>query len=91
MLAVVILSRVLRMPDKDYIISLIVCAVMGVFPLIFLFSGVLQVTIPSVLCVAASLIEISLQLIFNWKAMYRKYTKNFIYKRSICFLYKNVR
>lgn len=37
MLAVVILSRVLRMPDKDYIISLIVCAVMGVFPLIFFF------------------------------------------------------
>lgn len=75
MLAVIILSRVLCMPDKDYIISLIVCAVMGVSPLIFLFSGVLRAIIPSVLCAAASLIEISLQLIFNWKAMYREIHK----------------
>lgn len=75
MLAVIILSRVLRMPDRDYIINLIVCAVMGIIPLVLLFTGVLQVIVPSVICTAASLIVISLQLIFNWKAMYREIHK----------------
>ena len=75
MLAVIILSRVRHMPDRDYIISLILCAVMGVIPLIFLFTGVLSVAIPSVICAAASLIVILLQMIFNWKAMYREIHK----------------
>ena len=64
MLAVIILSRVLRMPDRDYIISLIVCAVMGIIPLVLLFTGVVRMIVPSVLCTAASLIIISIQLIF---------------------------
>ncbi|MGI6115087.1 DUF6320 domain-containing protein [Luoshenia tenuis] len=75
MLAVIILSRVRHMPDRDYIISLILCAVMGVIPLIFMFTGVLSVAIPSVICAAASLIVILLQMIFNWKAMYREIHK----------------
>ncbi len=75
MLAVLILSRVLRLPDKEYLINLIVCAVMGIIPLVFLFTGLLEVIIPSVICVAVSLILISVQLIFNWKAMYREITK----------------
>ena len=75
MLAVIILSRVLRMPDRDYMIHLILCAVLGVVPLVFLFTGVLGVIAPSVICTAASLIVISLQLIFNWKAMYREIHK----------------
>ena len=72
MLAVIILSR---MPDRDYMIHLILCAVLGVVPLVFLFTGVLGVIAPSVICTAASLIVISLQLIFNWKAMYREIHK----------------
>lgn len=75
MLAVIILSRVRHMPDWDYVISLILCAVMGIIPLIFLFTGVLGVIIPSVICAAASLIVILLQMIFNWKAMYREIHK----------------
>ena len=75
MLAVIILSRVLRMPDRDYMIHLILCAVLGVVPLVFLFTGVLGAIAPSVICTAASLIVISLQLIFNWKAMYREIHK----------------
>ena len=51
------------------------CAVLGVVPLVFLFTGVLGVIAPSVICTAASLIVISLQLIFNWKAMYREIHK----------------
>ena len=65
----------LRMPDRDYMIHLILCAVLGVVPLVFLFTGVLGVIAPSVICTAASLIVISLQLIFNWKAMYREIHK----------------
>lgn len=75
MLAVIILSRVLRMPDRDYMIHFILCAVLGVVPLVFLFTGVLGAIAPSVICTAASLIVISLQLIFNWKAMYREIHK----------------
>ncbi len=75
MLAVIILSRVLRMPDRDYMIHLILCAFWASFPLVFLFTGVLGVIAPSVICTAASLIVISLQLIFNWKAMYREIHK----------------
>jgi len=75
MLAVIVLSRVFRMPGKDYLILLIVCAVMGVVPLVFLFTGVLQMAIPSVICAAVSLIVIFIQLIFNGKAMRREIRK----------------
>ena len=75
MLAVIILATVFRMPDKEYLILLIVCAVIGIIPLIFLFTGILTVILPSVICVAVSLIIISIQLIFNWKALYREVSK----------------
>lgn len=75
MFAVIILSRALHMPDRDYMISLIVCAVLGIIPLILLFTGVLQVIVPSVICAASSLIVISIQLIFHWKATYREVHK----------------
>ena len=65
MLAVIVLSRVFRMPGKDYLIV----------PLVFLFTGVLQMAIPSVICAAVSLIVIFIQLIFNGKAMRREIRK----------------
>lgn len=75
MLAIIVLSKIMRMPYKDYIVNLIICAVMGIVPIIFLAAGLLRVIIPSVICAAVSLIVIAVQLIFNWKAMYREISK----------------
>ena len=75
MLAVIILSRVLRMPDRDYLIYLVLCAILGIIPVIFLLLGIPKMMIPSVLCVAVSLIVIAMLLIFYWKPMYREITK----------------
>ena len=77
MLAIIILSRVMHMPAKEYIINLIVCTAMGIIPLVWLFTGVLRIIIPSVICAAVSLIIIFIQLIFNWKAICREILKKF--------------
>ena len=75
MLAVIILSRVLHLPDRDYIIYLIIVVVMGIIPVIFLLTGILQTVLPSIICIAAALLMISELLVFHLKAMRREIFK----------------
>lgn len=75
MAAIIILSRVLHLADQEYMISLIFCAVLGLVPMVFVYTGVAAVPIVSVLCAAISLIILSLLLIFNWSAICREIRK----------------
>ena len=75
LLAVMVLTRILHMPVRDYIIYAIMGAVLGVIPVIFILTGILHVLIPSVICVAVSLIVIVMLLLFHWKAVHGEIVK----------------
>ena len=69
MLSMAILARVKKMPAHEFIIYLVVDGIYGIVPLIFLLTGILNVRIPSVICVACSLISISALLLFKGRTI----------------------
>ena len=75
MLAIIVLSRAMHLPGKEYTFNLIICAVIGLIPLILLLTGVLHIVIPSIICFASSLIVIILLLIFRWRTTSREIQK----------------
>lgn len=75
MIAVIILSQVLHIKAGDYIINLILCSLTGVIPMILIFTGIVRIIIPSVICSAVALIIIFVQIIFNYKVMYSEICK----------------
>lgn len=69
MLSMVILSKVMKIPVREYIVYFVLDAVYGIVPIIFFLTGVLNVVYPSVICVAASIVSISALILFQGKNM----------------------
>ena len=67
--AVLAIVQMLRLSPSDYLLYLIVCVLAGLIPLILLFCGALQVTYPSVICAAVSLILLAALILFNGTAL----------------------
>ena len=77
MLAIVVTSIVLRSDASDYITSLLFIGAGGLIPLIFYFTGILGITIPSIICVACSLILFVGLLVFRGGEMKYELAKRF--------------
>lgn len=69
MVAMAVLARVKKMPAREFIIYLIMDGIYGIVPLVFLFTGIINVKLPSVICVAGSLISISALLLFKGRVI----------------------
>lgn len=77
MLAITVVSRVLRSDTGDYISSLALIGLGGLIPLIFYFTGMLNMAIPSIICVACSLILFVGLLVFKGSEMKYELAKRF--------------
>lgn len=75
MLSMYLLSKIMKIPVNEYILYLILDGVYGIVPVIFIFTGVLKIIYPSVICVACSLISIVALLIFEGKNMREEISK----------------
>ncbi len=60
-----ILARALHLESGDYLIYLLLCALLGLLPLLFLVFGWVSVQLPSVICVGVSLLMIAGAFIFQ--------------------------
>lgn len=60
-----ILGRALHLESGDYLVYLLLCALLGLFPFLFLVFGWVSVPLPSVLCVGVSFLMIAGALIFK--------------------------
>ena len=60
-----VVGKVMNIPINDYIIYIIVDAVLGIIPIIFLCTGVLHVIYPSVICVMSSVVYIVGLILFK--------------------------
>ncbi len=70
MFTLAIISRVLSIQLEDYLIHLIVSMIFGIIPLIFLLNGAVTITLPSLICVAGSLLSIIGLVVFAGDRMY---------------------
>lgn len=77
MLAIIVVSRVLRSAASDYITSLALIGLGGLIPLVFYFTGMLNIDIPSIICVACSLILFVGLLVFQGRTMKYELSKRF--------------
>ncbi|MDO5560895.1 MAG: DUF6320 domain-containing protein [Oscillospiraceae bacterium] len=77
MISMVIASKLFHKSVNDYVVYLVISAIYGIIPVIFIFTGVLNQKLPSVLCVASSIILIAAILIFEGRNMKYEFTKRF--------------
>lgn len=77
MLAITVVARVLRSAAGEYVASLALIGFGGLIPLIFYFTGVLNNAVPSIICVACSLILFVGLLVFEGGAMKYELSKRF--------------
>lgn len=70
MVVMYVLSKVLHLATGDYMIYLLVDALFGIIPIIFIGSDVLSTDIPSVICVIVSIVSVSALIVFEGKSMY---------------------
>ncbi|CRZ33596.1 hypothetical protein DFR55_10255 [Herbinix hemicellulosilytica] len=65
MIVMAIGAKILKIGVRDLIVYLLIDAVFGFIPLIFIIFGWLKVIYPSVICVAASIISLSALILFE--------------------------
>ena len=67
--AMATIAQLMKLAINDYLIYLVLDAVLGIIPLILLLCGVLSVTLPSVICIAVSVISIAALFLFAGPAL----------------------
>lgn len=69
MLSMAVVAQVLKLRIQQYIFYLVIDIIIGIISLVLLICGVIQVVIPSAICVATSAISLTALLIFNGKSL----------------------
>lgn len=69
MLAMFILARVLKIPASEYIICLVSDIVFCIAPLILYLTGALTTVLPSIICIALSVISLAALIVFEGHSM----------------------
>jgi hypothetical protein len=69
MLAMVFISKIMHSDVEDFMIYTIIGGLFGILPILFLAIGILNVTYPSLICVAASIIFLSAIFVFQGNKM----------------------
>lgn len=69
MVVMYILSKILHLQAADYIIYLLLDALFGIIPIIFLVTNSVKTDIPSLICIMGSIISVTILIVFEGKAM----------------------
>lgn len=77
MFSLQILGKVKKLPANEVMSCTLADACFGIIPIIFYFTGILNVSIPSIICVAVSIISLFAMFIFERKNMLLEIQKRF--------------
>ena len=77
MLSMVILSKIMKLPPEEHLFYLVLDAIYGIVPVIFIFTGSLNTIYPSAICVCSSIISIAAIIIFEGKKIKEQLSKRF--------------
>jgi hypothetical protein len=64
MVAVAIITKAKKVPIEDYMIYIVLVAFLGIIPIIFLITGIVNMIYPSLICIAFSIISLSALFVF---------------------------
>lgn len=70
MIVMYILSKVLRLHVGDYMIYLLLDALFGIIPIIFIGTDVVKTDIPSLICIITSIVSVISLIVFEGSKMY---------------------
>lgn len=77
MVALAILYKVLKVPISAYLLYFDVVSLFGIIPIVFYLTGALDVYIPSLVCVACSLISLAALIVFAGDSMLAELRRRF--------------
>lgn len=69
MIVMYILSKILRLQAGEYMIYLLLDALFGIIPILFLVTDSVNYTVPSFICILVSLISVTALIIFEGRTM----------------------
>ncbi len=75
MLSMVIISKIMKVPPEEHLFYLVLDAIYGIVPVIFIFTGSLNTIYPSAICVCLSLISITAITLFEGKKIKEQVSK----------------
>lgn len=75
MVSLAVVGKVMHLPATDYMVSMLADTFFGIVPIIFYLTGILNVRIPSVICIAVSLISFFAILIYEGRNMLKEIEK----------------
>ena len=62
---IAVVATILKIAINDYIVYILSNSILGIIPLVFILTGILNVTIPSMICVSFSIISLAGLFIFD--------------------------
>lgn len=77
MLSMVIISKIVRVSPEEHLFYLVLDAVYGIVPVVFIFTGCLNTIYPSAVCVCSSIISIAAIILFEGKKIKEQIIKRF--------------
>lgn len=77
MISMFVVSKIMRVEVREYVVYLILSGIYGILPIVFILLDKVNVIYPSAICVAASVITIAAVLLFEGKNMREEFNKKF--------------
>lgn len=77
MLGLFIATKILKIHIHDYIFSFVICIFFGLAPFILCLTGITKVLIPSVICIAISVISFITLVLYDGKELWLTLSKKF--------------
>ena len=76
-LSLTIIVKVKKLPTEDYGVYLITNLLFCIVPIVFYFTGLISVVLPTLLCMAVSVVTCVVQIVFEGKNLWREIVKRF--------------
>ena len=76
-ISMTVLAKLMKIPAGEYLICLFIDIIFGFIPIIFYIVGMLQVKIPSIICISCSIISLAGIIIFQGKEIRLELVRRF--------------
>jgi hypothetical protein len=77
MLSLAVVAKVRKLPTEDYVVYLIADILFCIVPTVFYFTGLISIVLPSILCMAFSVITLVSLIVFEGKNLWLEVNKRF--------------
>lgn len=77
LLSLAVIAKVKKLPAEDYLVYLLSDILFCIVPTVFYFTGIISIILPSILCMAFSVITLVSLIVFEGKSLWLEFNKRF--------------